>query len=167
LHEALAYSYLACPDDSQDLLQCPWKEAIDFGGEPLKLSSEEANLLNEAATEAATEATTNISATSDLDVVAHGLPFDDCFEGICDNTKASVTHILSVNASSNLQCRGICANTTNCDFSSFCPLWDPDCLLEGSEGTCALYSGCRKNATDAYLAVDDGWSSCPRLEQPA
>merc|ERR1719405_37011 len=49
LHEGLAYSYLACPDDADDLLQCPWKDAIDFGGEPLKLSEEEADLLNSAA----------------------------------------------------------------------------------------------------------------------
>merc|ERR1719247_3764561 len=51
LHEALAYSYLACPDDAQDLLQCPWKDAIDFGGDPLKLSTEEAELLSGGGTE--------------------------------------------------------------------------------------------------------------------
>jgi len=48
LKEGLAYSYVACPDDAQDLLQCPWKEPIDFGGEPINLTTSEAAALNHA-----------------------------------------------------------------------------------------------------------------------
>jgi hypothetical protein len=49
LKEGLAYSYFACPDDADDLLQCKWSDPIDFGGKPLQLSSEAAATLNEAA----------------------------------------------------------------------------------------------------------------------
>jgi hypothetical protein len=49
LKEGLAYSYFACPDDAEELLQCKWSEPIDFGGKPLQLSSEAAATLNEAA----------------------------------------------------------------------------------------------------------------------
>jgi len=46
--EGLFYSYFACPDDPDELKQCPWKEPIDFGGEPLALSSDAAEALNKA-----------------------------------------------------------------------------------------------------------------------
>jgi hypothetical protein len=49
LKEGLSYSYFACPDDANDLLQCKWSDPIDFGGKPLQLSSEAAATLNEAA----------------------------------------------------------------------------------------------------------------------
>jgi hypothetical protein len=49
LKEGLSYSYFACPDEADALLQCPWSEPIDFGGKPLQLSSEAAATLNEAA----------------------------------------------------------------------------------------------------------------------
>jgi hypothetical protein len=49
LKDGLSYSYFACPDDADDLLQCKWSEPIDFGGKPLQLSSEAAATLNEAA----------------------------------------------------------------------------------------------------------------------
>lgn len=112
-----------------------------------------------------TSSTAAPAATGGLDDIprVHVMPFDDCFNGICDNTKENVTHLQSVNASSNAQCRGICLNATNCDFSSFCPLGNTDCLFEGMEGNCVLYSGCRKNSTTAWLANDAGWSTCPRL----
>jgi hypothetical protein len=124
---------------------------------------------DETTTETATASTNveywNISAPSDVDVISHALPYNQCFDGICDNTKAVVTHLMSFNASTNVQCRDICASTTNCDFSSFCPTWDPDCLAEGTAGTCALYDGCLKNETHAWLVKDDGWSSCPKLAE--
>lgn len=109
----------------------------------------------------AAPATAAAAGSADL----HRLPFDDCLDGICDNTEAGVTHLRSVNASSNVLCREICAAVTACDFSSYCPLWNPDCVAAGDEGTCALYTGCQKNATDAWLAEDDGWVSCPRLKK--
>jgi hypothetical protein len=49
LKEGLSYSYFACPDDADTLLQCPWAEPIDFGGKPLQLSSDAAATLNDAA----------------------------------------------------------------------------------------------------------------------
>jgi hypothetical protein len=49
LKEGLSYSYFACPDDADELLQCKWSEPIDFGGKPLQLSSEAAATLNAAA----------------------------------------------------------------------------------------------------------------------
>lgn len=47
--EGLFYSYFACPDNADKLAQCPWKEPIDFGGEPLALSSDAAAALNDDA----------------------------------------------------------------------------------------------------------------------
>merc|ERR1719379_3085414 len=93
------------------------------------------------------------------------MPFDDCFDGICDNTEVNVMHLQTVSASSNAKCRGICLNTTSCDFSSFCPPADFDCELQGTAGSCALYRGCWKNSTTAWMANDAGWSSCPRLKE--
>lgn len=45
---SLFYSYFACPDRAEELQQCPWKEPIDFGGEPIALSSDAAAALNKA-----------------------------------------------------------------------------------------------------------------------
>jgi hypothetical protein len=44
--DGLFYSYLACPDDAAELAACPWEEPVDFGGEPLALSSDAAAALN-------------------------------------------------------------------------------------------------------------------------
>jgi hypothetical protein len=137
----------------------------DDDDEPAATS--ELSASEDTTTETATAATyAEYSAPSDVDAISHALPFHECFDGICDNTKAVVAHLMSVNASTNAQCRAICATTPSCDFSSFCPLWDPDCLAEGTEGSCALYDGCQKNETHAWLVKDDGWNSCPKLAEP-
>jgi hypothetical protein len=46
--DGLFYSYFACPDDIAALTQCKWQEPIDFGGEPVPLSSEAAEALGKA-----------------------------------------------------------------------------------------------------------------------
>jgi hypothetical protein len=47
--DGLFYSYFACPDDADELAQCAWKEPIDFGGDPVPLSSEAAEAVGDAA----------------------------------------------------------------------------------------------------------------------
>merc|ERR1719152_180852 len=44
----LFYSYFACPDDSEELAACEWKDPIDFGGEPVPLSSDAAKAVEES-----------------------------------------------------------------------------------------------------------------------
>jgi hypothetical protein len=52
LKEGLFYSYYACPDSSETLTQCEWKEPIDFSGKPVPLSSAGAEAMNEFASTA-------------------------------------------------------------------------------------------------------------------
>ena len=46
--DGLFYSYFSCPDDTAALTECKWQEPIDFGGEPVPLSSEAAEALGKA-----------------------------------------------------------------------------------------------------------------------
>jgi len=47
LKDGLAYSYLTCPDKTNDLAQCPWKDQIDFAGRVVPISVDVADALNE------------------------------------------------------------------------------------------------------------------------
>lgn len=46
--DGLFYSYYSCADDTEALTQCTWQDPIDFGGEPIPLSSDAAKALTKA-----------------------------------------------------------------------------------------------------------------------
>lgn len=43
--KGLHYSYYACPDVPEEITRCPWKEPIDFHGDPLPLTSQASKAL--------------------------------------------------------------------------------------------------------------------------
>jgi hypothetical protein len=46
LKEGLAFSYLTCPDKTEDVAQCPWKDQVDFAGRIVPISAKVADSLN-------------------------------------------------------------------------------------------------------------------------